>query len=244
MKQTEPLPGIWQFFMLILSILSLVLIGIEIFMVTSSETAETLRLIDNIICAGFFGDFLWQLVRARPLKSYLKWGWLDLISSIPMIPALRIARLARIIRIVRLLRCIRSFKQLVTIFSVNRARNSFTTVLFFSIIVLLFSLLAIMTVEPELHPGDAFWWCLFLLITGEYGDFLPSSTEGRIITTLLMTAGVAIFGTFTAFVASFFLEEDQVEDEQRDAQILREIQNLAKEVADLKKQIKGENSDG
>jgi voltage-gated potassium channel len=45
------------------------------------------------------------------------------------------------------------------------------------------------------------------ITTVGYGDKFPVTTEGRLIAALLMTAGVGLFGTFTAFVASWFVEE-------------------------------------
>jgi hypothetical protein len=59
-----------------------------------------------------------------------------------------------------------------------------------------------------------------------------------------MTAGVAVFGTFTATVASFFLEEDQQEDEHRDILIMEKIDSLSHEITNLKKQIEGNKTNG
>ena len=161
-----------------------------------------------------------------------------------MLPAFRIARLVRVARIIRVLRGARAGKQILAVILIHRARNTFAAVVLGSFLLLLFSALAIITVEPTMVPRDAFWWCWFTFITGEYGEFLPPSTEGRIIAALLMTAGVALFGTFTASVASFFLEEDQKEDERRDADILHEIGRLTVEVAELRKQINGDKTHG
>jgi voltage-gated potassium channel len=240
MKQKEQPLGLWQYFMLVLSILALGLLAVQSFLPLDADTSRTLRIVDTIICAVFFTDFVWQLIRTRPRMAYLKWGWLDLISSIPMLPAFRVARLARVARIIRVLRGARASRHMLALILLHRARSTFSTVVFGSFVLLLFSAIAIVSVEPSLGPRDAFWWCLFTLITGEYGDFYPTSTEGRIITALLMTAGVAVFGTFTASVASFFLEEEQEQDEQRDTAILAEIGKLTREIAQLKHQIGGE----
>ena len=42
----------------------------------------------------------------------MKWGWIDLLASIPMVDPLRWGRLARIVRIIRFLRAIKSFRLL------------------------------------------------------------------------------------------------------------------------------------
>ena len=53
---------------------------------------------------------------------------------------------------------------------------------------------------------DALWWSYVTITTVGNGDRFPVTTGGRIIGTLLMTAGVGLFGTFTAFVSSWFLK--------------------------------------
>jgi len=85
---------------------------------------------------------------------------------------------------------------------------------------------------------DALWWSLYALLTGELGEYIPRTLEGRVIATLLMTAGVALFGTFTASLATFFLEPEQEEDEQRDVEILAEIKKLSTKIDSLETEIK------
>ncbi|MCK5862704.1 MAG: ion transporter [Candidatus Hydrogenedentes bacterium] len=236
--------GIWQYFMFLLSIITLAMLAVQTFGKVAEDLSSILQFSDNIICIFFFADFLWQLSRSRPMSAYLKWGWLDLLSSIPMLPAFRIARVVRIVRILRVLRAARASKHLFKFILIHRARSTFGAVVFGSFILLLFAVMAIVTIEPTMNANDAFWWCLFTLITGEYGDYYPASTEGRIITTLLMTAGVALFGTFTASVASFFLEGEQEEDEKRDIDILHEVSQLKQQVSELRKEIKEEKYNG
>lgn len=242
MKQNEQPLGVWQYFMLVLSVFALALLAVQTFFSLDANTRSSLRIVDTFICVIFFADFAWQLYRSHPRMAYLKWGWLDLISSIPMLPAFRVARLARVARIIRVFRGARASRHMLGVILLRRARSTFGAVVFGSVVLLLFSAIAIVNVEPSLSPRDAFWWCLFTLITGEYGDFYPATTEGRVITALLMTAGVAIFGTFTASVASFFLEEDQNEDERRDTAMMVEIRTLSQEISELKQQIGGHSN--
>jgi voltage-gated potassium channel len=234
MKPLEEKLGVWQYFMLFLSVFSLLLVAAQTLVPFAEQTSSVLTIVDTMVCLVFFGDFCWQLLYARSRREYLKWGWLDLLSSIPMLPAFRLARLARIARIVRVLRGARAIKHTLRFILLHRARNTFSAVLLGSFVLLLFATVAIMNVEPVLTGRDAFWWCLFTLITGEYGDFYPNTTEGRCITALLMTAGVALFGTFTASVASFFLEADQEEDARRDQSMAKEIATLSEQISDLK----------
>jgi len=52
---------------------------------------------------------------------------------------------------------------------------------------------------------DATWWAYVTITTLGYGDKFPVTTEGRMIAALLMTVGVGVVGTFTAYLASWFV---------------------------------------
>jgi len=55
------------------------------------------------------------------------------------------------------------------------------------------------------------------ITTVGYGDKFPVTTGGRVIGMLLMTGGVGLFGTFTAFISSWFFA-DRKKDEKEDNQ--------------------------
>jgi voltage-gated potassium channel len=74
-----------------------------------------------------------------------------------------------------------------------------------------FSSIAILQFEKDVNSNiktaeDAIWWSYVTITTVGYGDKFPITTEGRIIGAMLMTAGVGIFGTFTALVSSWFIQ--------------------------------------
>ena len=66
-----------------------------------------------------------------------------------------------------------------------------------------------------------------------YGDKFPVTHEGRIIAALLMTAGVGLFGTFTAYVASYFLEAEREKEENEIQQLIGEVRLLREKVDSL-----------
>jgi voltage-gated potassium channel len=59
---------------------------------------------------------------------------------------------------------------------------------------------------------DAIWWALVTVTTVGYGDKLPVTTEGRIIAAFLMVTGVSLFGTFTGFIAAWFIGDKKKEE--------------------------------
>jgi voltage-gated potassium channel len=199
-------------FMLILSIYAVVALAVSTFVKLSPDTHTILGYADTLVCTMFLVDFLFSLVRARNRGRYLvTWGWLDLLSSIPAVNALRWGRGARILRIFRVLRGIRATKIVSEFILYRRAHSAFLAALLVSLLLVGFSASAVLQFEsgPEANirtPEDAIWWAVVTITTVGYGDKYPLSTEGRLIAGLLMTAGVGLFGTFSGFVAAWFLE--------------------------------------
>lgn len=84
--------------------------------------------------------------------------------------------------------------------------------------MIIFSSIAILEVEdaPESNiktAEDAIWWTYTTITTVGYGDKYPVTTEGRLIAMTLMTFGVGLFGTFTAYISSMFVMKTKNTDE-------------------------------
>jgi voltage-gated potassium channel len=232
-----------QCLIFVLSIYVLVAIFVQRAFVLSLETNVLLDRIDFAICLIFIYDFFVRLYRADSKRSFLKWGWIDLVSSIPMFDFLRWGRLVRVIRILRILRAFRSTKILVHYFFRNRAKGTFATVALISIVLVIFSSIAILYFEdlPESNirtPGDAMWWAFVTITTVGYGDKFPLTHEGRIIAAVLMTAGVGLFGTFTAYTATFFLEAEHKQEESEIKQLIREVHVLQSKMEEIERGLK------
>jgi voltage-gated potassium channel len=199
-------------FMLVLSLYAVLALAASTFLKLPSDTRAVLGYADTAVCALFFLDFVVTFARSSNRTHYLRtWGWLDLVSSIPAVDALRWGRAARVLRIIRVLRGIKATKVLSEFILYRRAQSAFFAALLVSILLIVFSASAVLQFEtsPDANiktPEDAVWWAMVTITTVGYGDRFPLSTEGRLIAVLLMTAGVGLFGTFSGFVAAWFLE--------------------------------------
>jgi voltage-gated potassium channel len=109
----------WQLVILVLSIYILAALFVESVFKLPPDVSEILRISDTFICFIFLGDFFMRLHRAESKLGFLKWGWLDFVSSIPTLDIFRWGRLIRVIRILRILRAFRSTKLLLTFSSHN-----------------------------------------------------------------------------------------------------------------------------
>lgn len=214
-KEHEKL-GFLNILILVLSIYVLLALMIDTFIKLPHEVSRMLTLIDDIICGVFLFDFGQRLYRAENKWAFMKWGWIDLISSIPTLEYMRVGRTLRLIRLLRILRAFRSVRHLVLHVFKNKTQGTLTAAAVVAILTIIFSSIAILQVETDPNSNiktaeDAMWWAYVTITTVGYGDKYPVTTEGRIIAALLMTVGVGLFGTFTAFLASWFIDQTKRE---------------------------------
>lgn len=202
--------GLLNLVVFVLSIYVLLAILTDTVFKLSKETSILLTYIDNTICVFFFAEFCIRFYKADNKLAFMKWGWIDLISSVPAVSYLRAGRILRLIRLLRLIRAFRSTQMFVRHVFRNKAKGTFTSVTILAVLLIIFSSIAILQVEKDPASNiktaeDAIWWAYVTITTVGYGDKFPVTTEGQIIAAVLMTAGVGLFGTFTAYVSSWFV---------------------------------------
>lgn len=218
LMETKPLKdqqqqiGLLNLIVFVLSVYVLGALLVDTVVSLPPETSLLLTYIDHAICMFFFAEFCLRFYQAENKWRFMRWGWVDLVSSIPAVNYLRAGRVLRLIRLLRLIRAFRSTRSFVHHVFKNKARGAFTSVTILAVLLIIFCSIAILQVEKDPNSNirsaeDAIWWAYVTITTVGYGDKFPVTTEGRIIAALLMTAGVGLFGTFTAYVASWFVEE-------------------------------------
>jgi voltage-gated potassium channel len=229
----------YQFFMLVLCIFALAGLLIRTAVRFEPATAEILDYADHAVCALFFLDFLYSLVRAPNRWRYLAtWGWLDLLSSIPMISAARWGRAARVVRIVRIFRGLRATRILAGAILRRRAESAFLAAALVALLLIVFCSIAILNFETAQDSNiktaeDAIWWAFATVTTVGYGDRFPVTPEGRFVATILMCSGVGLFGTFSGFLAAWFIGPTQ----SLESKISDELRVLQEEVAKLREVV-------
>jgi voltage-gated potassium channel len=234
---------IFQIFMVVLSIYVLIALFVDSMFELSPEMKGLINRIDFLVCIIFMGDFFYRLYQAPSKLKFLRWGWIDFISSIPMLDMFRGGNAFRIIRILRMLRAFRSVKILLKFLLRNRSNSTFATVAAISCLLTMLASMLILNLEKDQvgsnikTPSDALWWSVVTVTTVGYGDRFPVSDGGRIVAAILMTVGVGLFGTFTGFVASMFVEPDIEREKMEVVALAEQIRGLRKEIKALDEKI-------
>jgi voltage-gated potassium channel len=201
----------YQIFMLVLSAWALTLLGASAILQLSEPTRQLLFWADTTLCLFFFIDFLRSLYNApRKFAWFIRWGWLDLLSSVPAVDALRVGRLARIVRIARVLRAFRSARTIGHFMLHQRRHTAGYSALLFTVLLLSVCSIAILQIEPAAGGNittaeDALWWALVTMTTVGYGDLYPITTEGRLVAAALMVGGVGVFATLAGLLGSWIV---------------------------------------
>lgn len=226
----------YQLLMLSLCVFALVGLAADRFLSPGPEMARLIQHADFAVCVLFLLDFVYTFATARNRLRYtLTWGWIDLLSAIPAVDVLRIGRAARIMRIFRVLRGVKATRILSSAVLERRAQSAFMAASLVTVLLVVLASAAILSFEDVSDANiktaeDAIWWAWVTVTTVGYGDRFPVTAEGRLVGALLMAAGVGLFGTFSGFIASWFLAPKTAENRS-------EIELLRHEIAELRKAI-------
>jgi voltage-gated potassium channel len=238
-RERHASPG-YQFLMLVLCLYTLAILAVQTAVRLAPGTRGVLDAADYAVCVIFFADFIFELARAKNrVRYFVTWGWLDLLSSIPTIHLARWARTARVVRIFRILRGLRATRLIAMLVIRKRARSAFLAASLIALLLVVFCSIAILHAEAGADSNiktaeDAIWWAFATITTVGYGDRFPVTSEGRFVGAILMCSGVGLFGTFSAFLTSWFIGPG---DADRESAVSLELRTLTDEVRRLRELI-------
>ncbi len=211
------LSATYHVMMLVLSLYAIGALAAELAVRLKPEIRSVLTYADYAVCMLFAGDFLVSAWHSSNRRRYLfTWGWLDLLSAIPVLSVARWGRLARVARVFRVLRGVRATKEISAVLLKERARNTGLAASLLGLLLVVVCSVAVLhfetTRDANIHTAeDAVWWSFATITTVGYGDRYPVTPEGRFVAVVLMCAGVGLFGTLSGLLAAWFLGEHREE---------------------------------
>jgi voltage-gated potassium channel len=214
----------YHLMMLVLSLFAIATLAFEVATRMNPQIRSVLDYADYAVCMLFGVDFAISLWRApNRVRYFVRWGWLDLLSSIPTVSVARWGRIARVARVFRVLRGVRATREITAVILKERARNTFLAASLLALLLVVTCSVAILHFETTRDANirtaeDAVWWSFTTITTVGYGDRYPVTPEGRFVAIVLMCAGVGLFGTLSGFLAAWFLGD---RDENKELTALR-----------------------
>ena len=192
-----------------------------------------------IIWAMFVVDFVVNLVLAERRVRWFFTHFYDFL--IVALPALRPLRLLRLVTLLTFLQrgAGRALRGRVVIYAAGA-----------SLILVFVAALAELDVErnapgSHIHSfGDAIWWACVTITSVGYGDVTPVTVEGRFIAVGVMIAGIALIGSVTATLASFFIDRVADSTKEEGDETLAAVAQLSAEIAALRAELRSREADG
>jgi len=191
---------------------------------------ESLVAVDYSIWALFAIEYVIKFYLAPDRWRYVKTHILDLI--IVVVPFFRPLRVARLVRLQVLLRvgvvggeALRRARQVLT-------HKGFHFVALFAAILVFLCAGLVTVAERSAHGstihdyGQGLWWAIVTVTTVGYGDRVPVTPFGQGLAVVLMLVGIGLIGVLTATVASFFVERNDADTDQR----LRHIESMLEQI--------------
>jgi voltage-gated potassium channel len=162
---------------------------------------------------------------------------LVVVLTPPFLPAT--LKLARVLPIVRLLWLMVVAHRLHSVFSLQGLR--YAALIVFTVVA--GGGVVFVAVEPSQHLSiwDGLWWAAETVTTVAYGDIYPTTALGRIVATVVMTAGVGFVALLTGALAQRFLYGGSAgptpEPAPDEDETMRKLDELSSQITELQKAL-------
>ncbi|MDX2367230.1 MAG: ion transporter [Colwellia sp.] len=156
-------------------------------------------------------------LKARTNYIFTPMALIDLIAILPFIVALFFAidlRTLRLLRVLRLLKLTHYFKGFnIFINVITKELKSISAAMMVMVFLIVIAASLMHSVEGKIQPDvfgsiiQSFWWAVVTMTTVGYGDVVPITGTGKVISTFIMLIGVGLVALPAAMLAARFGEE-------------------------------------
>ena len=217
---------------IILILLSVAAVILETVPSIHDPYAEYFRLFDIVIVIIFTIEYILRVWSCNhdprykhSFKGRLKYifstfALIDLLAILPFYFHIFFGLDLRVLRIMRLLRFLRLFKLTAYMKSAKMIRNVFVSranELKLSMVLIFFLLIiaaCLVYFAEHLAQPNSFssipatmWWAVVTITSVGYGDMVPVTSLGKILTGIISLSGLAIFALPAGIITAGFLEE-------------------------------------
>lgn len=160
--------------------------------------------LDTFVCFIFLYEFFLRLYKSTNKIEFIKYNFIDLISSIPLVESLRIGRIFRLLRILRL---VKGGKNLFMFFGKTNLSKSLYSLCMLTLVIILFVSFSIYIIESQLNSGISFENILGITIesiatASLFKETLTSTSNNYLLVAIL--SGIMFISALTAIIISYF----------------------------------------
>lgn len=210
----------------------LVAIITSIIPLTFTHDHPIFKSMETITVTLFIIDYLFRWITADlrlgkkgwsfAIYPFTGWAIIDLLSILPGLVVLgrgfKLLRITRLLRILRLFKLIR-YSDKIQVFGkvIVKERGVLLTVLGISVFYVFLTALIMFNAEPHYNPAtgaptfetffDALYWATVTLTTVGYGDMIPVTDLGRLISMLSSLFGMAVIALPSGVITASYLDE-------------------------------------
>lgn len=193
-----------------------------------------IRVIDAFCVIIFCIDYVLRWITAdyrfkkHEATSFLRYPFslmaiIDLLTILPSLIALngafRALRIMRLLRALRVLRVVKIFRYSKIIGRLKRVfyvqRHSFIVVMLATAGYIVMIAMIMFQAEPEIFGDflDALYWSAVSITTIGYGDIVPTTVIGQVVTIVSALIGIAVIALPAGIFTAGYMEELKREDE-------------------------------
>jgi voltage-gated potassium channel len=155
--------------------------------------------------------------KARITYIFTPLALIDLIAILPFIIAmffsidLRTLRLLRVLRLLKLTHYFKGFNIFASV--ITKELKSITAAMMVMMFVIIIAASLMHSLEREIQPEvfgsiiKSFWWAVVTMTTVGYGDVVPMTAQGKILSTFIMLIGLGLVALPAGMLAARFGEE-------------------------------------
>ena len=221
------------------------LLAIPTIIVQESNLGETWEILATVldwcIWAMFAANLAIMLSIVPDRRRWLINNPLNVLIVVltpPFLPATM--KLARVLPLVRLVWLVVVANRLRNVFSLQGLR--YAALIVFTIVVGGGVVFVAVESGQHLSTWDGLWWATETVTTVAYGDIYPTTAPGRIVATVVMTAGIGFVALLTGALAQRFLYGGSAgaapEPDPDRAEIMRKLDEMSNQIAELQKDLR------
>lgn len=203
-------------------IISVAAVVIESVPSIRNRNPELFTIVEWILTVIFTFEYFFRIWSSKAPRKYVFsfWGIIDLLSVIPSYLSLFLAgahvflivRILRLMRVFRILKLTRYNSEASTLANaLRRSRHKISVFLLFVVLIVFIMGTLMYVVEGENNDftsiPESVYWCIVTITTVGYGDIVPHTVLGKIISSIAMILGYAIIAIPTGIVSVALNEE-------------------------------------